>query len=90
MANKELSFTDQAIASDMLFESKAAIKDIATALTETTSSEIRTFLKKELKSAIKQHGQIYNYLHEKGIYDAYNVQAQISNDVDYGNEALKQ
>ena len=88
MESKELSFSDQAIATDMLFESKAAIKDFATAITESSTAEIRTFLVQELRNAIKDHENIYVFLQDRGIYDAYNVPKQLQKDIEYADRAL--
>jgi similar to spore coat protein len=90
MDTKQLSSSDHAIATDMLFESKAAVKDLATAITESTSDEIRTFLTQELRSAITHHEQIYGFLQDRGIYDAYNVPEQLQKDIEYANRALNQ
>ncbi|WP_400243691.1 spore coat protein [Niallia sp. JL1B1071] len=88
MNEKELSFSDHVIATDMLFETKAAVKDLAAALTESTTSEIRTFLKQELRNAIDQHEQIYGFLQDRGIYDAYNVPQQLQKDLEYAERSL--
>ncbi|MGO5012146.1 spore coat protein [Niallia sp. Sow4_A1] len=90
MIEKELSFSDHVIATDMLFETKAAVKDIAAALTESTTSEIRTFLKQELRNAIDQHEQIYSFLQDRGIYNAYNVPQQLEKDLAYAERSLNQ
>ncbi|MGJ9382195.1 spore coat protein [Salipaludibacillus sp. CF4.18] len=90
METKQLSVSDHAIATDMLFETKSAVKDFAAAITEVTSPEIQTFLVQELRNAIKQHEQIYNFLQDRGIYDAYNVPEQLSKDLSYADRALKQ
>ncbi|MBB6452694.1 spore coat protein CotF [Salirhabdus euzebyi] len=88
METNPLSTTDQTIATDMLFEAKAAIKDIATAITETTSKEVRDFLTKELKDAINQQERIFNFLQNKGIYHAKNVKDQLDLDIEFANRAL--
>ncbi|WP_078551519.1 spore coat protein [Bacillus alkalicellulosilyticus] len=88
MESKELSFEDHVIATDMLFETKASIKDLATAITESTSAEVHTFLAKELRGAIAQHEKVYGFLQDRGRYDAYNVPQQLQKDVEYANQAL--
>ncbi|MTT32393.1 spore coat protein [Terrilactibacillus sp. BCM23-1] len=88
MSSKQLSHSDHVIATDMLYESKAAIKDFASAITESTSAEIRSFLKQEIRNAILQHELIYGFLQDKGIYDAYNVPQQLQRDIDYATRAL--
>lgn len=90
MNKKQLSFIDHVIATDMLFETKAAIKDFAAAITEASSPEIHTFYHKELQKAITQHEQIYGFLQARGIYDAYNVPQQLQKDISYADEALQQ
>jgi similar to spore coat protein len=90
METKQLNFTDHVIATDMLFETKAAIKDFAIAITESTSVEIHTFLAKELRNAIAQHEQIYGFLQDRGRYDAYNVPEQLQKDIEYANTVLNQ
>lgn len=90
MDKKKLSFIDHVIATDLLFETKAAIKDFAAAITESSSTEIHTFYRKELQKAITQHEQIYGFLQDREIYDAYNISQQIQKDVSYANEALQQ
>ncbi|WP_077622287.1 spore coat protein [Sediminibacillus massiliensis] len=89
MEEKSLSFSDHVIATDMLFETKAAVKDLAAAITESTSYEIRSFLKQEIKTAISQHELIYGFLQDRGRYDAYNVPEQLQKDIKYANTALE-
>lgn len=90
METKQISTSDHAIATDMLFETKAAVKDFATAITEVASPEIRTFLLQELRNSIQQHEQIYGFLQDRGIYDAYNVPEQLSKDLSYADRALNE
>ncbi|MFC7061510.1 spore coat protein [Halobacillus seohaensis] len=90
MGEEQLSFSDHIIATDMLFETKAAVKDFATAITESTSPDVRTFLRQELRTAITQHEQIYGFLQSRGVYDAFNVPEQVQKDIEYANSALKQ
>ncbi|KAB7671258.1 spore coat protein [Bacillus sp. B1-b2] len=89
LETKQLSFTDHVIATDILFETKATIKDLATAITESTSEEIHTFLTKELRSAIEQHEKIYGFLQDRGRYDAYNLPQQLQKDIEYADYILR-
>ncbi|GAE24388.1 spore coat protein F [Halalkalibacter wakoensis JCM 9140] len=89
MENKELSVTDHTIATDLLFETKAAIKDFAAAITESTTPEVRHFFTQQLRNAIGEHEQIYGFLQDRGIYDAYNVPQQLQKDIQYANRALE-
>lgn len=90
MDTNQLSALDHTIATDMLFEAKAGIKDIAAAITETTTSDIRAFLTQALQTAIKQHEQMYTFLQDKGIYDAFNIPEQLEKDIHYANRALNE
>ncbi|KIL51147.1 spore coat protein [Jeotgalibacillus campisalis] len=85
----ELSKADHAIAADMLFEVKASIKELAAAITESATEEIHQFLVNELKAAIAHHEKMYTFFQDRGIYDAYNVPAQLKKDVDYAERAVK-
>lgn len=86
----KLDFSDHVIATDMLFETKATIKDFSTAITESTSPEVHDFYFKELRNAIQFHEQIYGYFQSNGIYDAYNIPEQLEKDIEYANQALNQ
>ncbi|MCR6104922.1 spore coat protein [Salipaludibacillus agaradhaerens] len=88
MTDIQLNANDHAIATSMLFESKAAIKDIATALSETASAEVHALLTSEIWAAINQHEAIYQFLQNNGIYDAYNVPEQLQKDIQYVDRAL--
>ncbi|WNF35119.1 spore coat protein [Bacillaceae bacterium IKA-2] len=85
-----LDFNEHVIATDMLFETKAAINDFATAITESASPDVHNFYVKELTTAINFHEQIYGYLQKNGIYDAYNIAEQLDKDIQYANQALNQ
>lgn len=72
--------TDQVIATDLLISSKSAIKNYAGAIAESTTPNIKNVLKKQLDDAIKAHDKISTYMMNKGYYNAYEPQAQISMD----------
>ncbi|MFC2949806.1 spore coat protein [Virgibacillus sediminis] len=90
MEGNQLSKKDQTIVTDMLFESKAGIKDIATAISETTSSDIRSLLREELRTAIQHQEQIYSFMQEHGLYDSYDISKQIEKDVRNADMAINQ
>lgn len=90
METNEICSTDHAVATDLLFETKASIKDFAVAISESTTTEVRHLLTKELRNAIQFHEKIYGFLQDRGIYDAYNVPAQLKKDIEYANRALNQ
>lgn len=86
----KLDFNEHVIATDMLFETKAAIIDFSTAITESASPDVHDFYVKELRNSIQFHEQIYGYLQNNGIYDAYNIPEQLEKDIEYANQALNQ
>jgi similar to spore coat protein len=73
--------TDQVIANDLLMASKSAVKDTASAITECATPEVRMALRKHLDNAIVQHEKVSQYMIDKGYYDPYDLQNQISIDL---------
>lgn len=82
------TLTDQTIASDMLISSKCAVKDIATAITEAASPQVRTFLKQEFNNAVTFQENMFGYMQSKGMYNAYSMKQQIASDIQHANNAL--
>ena len=80
--------SDQVIATDFLVAAKSGVQNYAIALTETTSPEIRTALKKQLGDAINTHETISNYMMKKGYYHAYDLQKQYEVDMTMADTAL--
>jgi similar to spore coat protein len=72
--------TEQIIATDFLIASKSAIKNYAAALAETTTPEVTNALRRQLDDAINSHGRISTYMMNKGYYNAFDPQAQMSMD----------
>ncbi|MEC2307978.1 spore coat protein [Bacillus atrophaeus] len=75
------SMTEQVIATDFLISAKTGIKDIAIAITETASPEVRDTLHEYLHDAIDTHEQIFNYMVAKGFYHPRNLSEQINVDI---------
>lgn len=80
--------SDQVIATDLLISAKSAVRNYSIALTETTSQEIRTVLRKQLGDAIVAYETISNYMMEKGYYNAYDLQEQYKIDMKTTETAL--
>jgi similar to spore coat protein len=80
--------TDHVIASDLLLGAKQGVKDYAVALTEAATPEVRAMLKKHLDEAILMHEQVFNYMHSKGWYNAYDPKQQIALDIQGADVAL--
>lgn len=80
--------SDQVIATDFLSAAKSIILTYTTALTETTSPNVRTVLRNQLNDAIATHEAITNYMMKKGYYNAYNLQEQFKIDMKATDIAL--
>lgn len=72
--------TEQVIATDLLLASKTAIKNYAAAIAETTTPEVMNTLRRQLDDAINAHNRISTYMMNKGYYNAYEPQVQMSMD----------
>lgn len=80
---------DQVIATDFLVSAKSAVRNYSIALTETTSQEVRTVLRKQVGDAIATHEAISNYMMKKGFYNAYDLKEQYKVDMQVTETALK-
>ncbi|MGG0815601.1 spore coat protein [Paenibacillus alvei] len=80
--------SDQIIASDMLISAKSGVKDLAVAITEAATPEIRNVLKKHLDTAIQTHEAITTYMVDKGFYHPYNVHEQLQVDINAASKSL--
>lgn len=77
--------TDQVIAVDFLISSKAAVRNLAFALTEAVTPEVRTVLQGQLNDAIQTHKLISTYMMEKGYYHPKDFDEQLK----VGRKAFK-
>jgi similar to spore coat protein len=80
---------DQTIATDLLLSAKSGVRSLAVAITETATPEIKKLLKRELDMAIDLHDKIVQYMIEKEMYHAYDINEQVSKDLKNANEAMK-
>ena len=80
--------SDQVIATDFLVSAKSAVRNYSIALTETTSPEVRTTLRKHLNDAITTHETILNFMMIKGYYHAYDLKEQFKVDMKTTDTAL--
>ncbi|MFL6561546.1 MAG: spore coat protein [Bacillus sp. (in: firmicutes)] len=80
--------TDQVIATDFLLATKTGIKNLALAITETSTKEVRNTLTQYLTDAIKTHEQISNYMISKGYYHPDNLSKQLELDLTAAQTAL--
>jgi similar to spore coat protein len=83
------AMTDKVIATDFLVSTKAGIRNLAFAITETTTPELRTGLREELRNAVQTHEKITNFMIEKGIYHPHDIGEQLQVDLQITDTALK-
>lgn len=74
---------------DLLTLAKTSVKTYATAITETATPALRKILIKHLQTCIQSHGKVFQYMHENGMYPAYNLKALLQHDIENANMALK-
>lgn len=80
---------DMAIATDFLITAKAAVRNLAVAITETATPEVKKLLRRELDTAIDTHDKIAQYMIKNEMYHAYNVDEQIEHDLKKAEIALE-
>lgn len=78
----------QVIATDFLMAAKSGVRNYSIAITETTSPEVRTILRKQLNDAIAAHEAITAYMMKKGYYHPYDLQEQYKVDMQTTDTAL--
>ncbi|MEJ3720457.1 spore coat protein [Paenibacillus polymyxa] len=81
--------TDQMIAADFLNTAKSGVRNYAMSVTEAGTPEIKAMLIKQLDEAIDMHEQISTYMIERGWYHPWNVNEQLSMDLQNINTALQ-
>jgi similar to spore coat protein len=77
------------MATDFLISAKSGIRNIAFAITETASPELRAALKEQLRVAVETHEGISNYMVSKGYYHPYDLNQQIQVDMITSKDALE-
>jgi similar to spore coat protein len=80
--------TDQVIATDFLIFAKTGVKNLALALTETSTPEVREELKHYLNDAIETHEQIFQHMVSKGYYHPNNLSEQLNVDLNASQTAV--
>ncbi|RHW35010.1 spore coat protein [Lysinibacillus yapensis] len=79
---------DLAIATDFLVSTKAAVKNLATAITETATPSVKKLLRRELDIAIDTHDKIAQYMIDNEMYHAYDLDEQMAHDLKKADIAL--
>ncbi|HYH01524.1 MAG TPA: spore coat protein [Bacillota bacterium] len=80
--------SDQTISGDLLMASKTGVRNLAYAITETASPQLRQILKKHLADAIDSHEKVTNYMMNQNWYPAYNVDQLIQMDLQTAQNVL--
>lgn len=83
-----IELDDQLMATEFLLSTKAAVRNLAVAITETATPEVKQILRRELDIAIDTHDKIAQYMIEKEMYHAYSVPEQLGQDLKNADKAL--
>ncbi|WP_019155578.1 spore coat protein [Robertmurraya massiliosenegalensis] len=83
------AMTDKVIATDFLVSTKAGIRNLSFALTETTTPELRTAIRDELRNAVQTHERITHFMIERGIYHPHDLSKQLEIDMQITDTALQ-
>lgn len=79
---------DLAIATDFLVTAKAAVRNLAVAITETATPSVKKVLRRELDFAIDTHDKIAQYMIKNEMYHAYDIEEQVEHDLKKADTAL--
>jgi len=80
--------TDQVIATDFLISTKSGIRNLAFAITETKTPELKAALREQLRVTVERHEEISNYMIAKGYYHPHDLSEQLQVDLNTANTAL--
>jgi len=73
--------TEKDIVTEMLLTAKNVLSRYCTAISETTTPQVRETLRKHLNQVIDTHGGIMSYALEKGYYHPFNPAEQFKDDL---------
>ncbi|WP_174731437.1 spore coat protein [Mesobacillus harenae] len=80
--------TEQVIATDFLIAAKSGVRNLAVAITETATPEMREILREQLRTAVETHENISNYMISKGYYYPSDISQQIHVDMTAAETAM--
>ncbi|MFS0865139.1 spore coat protein [Fredinandcohnia sp. 179-A 10B2 NHS] len=81
--------TDKVIATDFLISTKAGIRNIAFAITETYTPSVKQVLREQLRIAVETHENITNYMITQGVYHPNDLREQLQADLNITETAMK-
>jgi spore coat protein F len=74
---------------DLLGLSKALVRNLSVAITETATPALRRTFTAQLLGAIHGHERVFNYMHKHGYYPAYDLGQLLGHDIENAQKALK-
>jgi spore coat protein F len=83
-----LTDSDAFAVGSLLGAAKASVRNTSVAITETSTPQVREILSRQLSQEIHGHARIFNYMHSKGLYPAYNLDQLIQNDLNNAQKVL--
>lgn len=83
------NLADSTVALDFLITAKMGVQNLAMALTEVTSPEVRAALLQQLESAIALQGEIAELMMVKEWFHPYDLSHQAKIDINATNTALE-
>ncbi|CAG9620902.1 spore coat protein [Sutcliffiella rhizosphaerae] len=70
--------TERAIASDFMISSKSAVRNLAFAITETATPELKSVLREQLRNAVETHARITDFMVTNGYYHPNHLGDQLN------------
>ncbi|WP_274364935.1 spore coat protein [Paenibacillus thermotolerans] len=68
---------------------KTAVRNYAIAITETATPQLRGTLQKQLNAAIALHGKAFQFMYDRGLYPAYDLERLLALDTKNAAKALE-
>lgn len=75
-------------AGSLLGFAKTSVKTYASTITETATSQLKQVLVKHLEKAIECHTKVFNFMHQNGMYPAYDLDKLLDHDMKNAKKAL--
>ena len=85
---EEVRANDNVKVGQLLGMAKGNVRNYATAITETATPQLRKVLKKHLNDGVDMHEDVFNYMYQRGLYPAYDLEKLLKNDMDNATKAL--
>jgi len=82
------TMSDQIIASDLNHTAKAGVRNLAWAITETTSPEVRSMLTQRFNEAVRFQEQVSSLMQQRGWYNPHDIQQQLNIDMQFAQTSM--